>query len=299
MPLRQEFQTARDLGESFSASTVTSLRRRLQHQLRASIGVTKEPPPPCSDPDAAYFSPDSIVRVIHSDFPSMLIGGLASLLFQMLHPLAMAGVAEHSRYRDDPLGRLERTAQFLGTTTFGSRVEAEEAISVVRSVHNFVNGTAADGRPYSANDPGLLTWVHSTEVRSFLSASLAYGPRPLSLEEQDRYIEEMSQVALALGATHVPLSVSELDEYFHTVRPELSFTPEAKEARNFVLLGVRRQPHEVATYATMIGAAQTVLPSWARRQLRLISIPVGDRFGVRPVALALSGAMRWVATPLD
>ena len=92
----------------------------------------------------AYFSPNSIVRQVQSDLPSMVIGGFASLLLQMLHPLAMAGVAQHSRYRQDPLGRMERTAFFIGVTSFGSRSDAESAIATVKAVHARVNGVSPD-----------------------------------------------------------------------------------------------------------------------------------------------------------
>ena len=227
----------------------------------------------------------------------MLIGGIGALLLQTLHPLTMAGVDRYSNYRQDPLGRLERTASFLGTTTFGSRTEAEGAVARVRRVHAAVNGTAPDGRPYSADDPDLLTWVHAAEIHCFLTSSTIYGPRPLTADEQDRYVDEMARVALALGATAVPRSVGQLEEYFASVRPELALTREARTARNFVLRGVGRWPHEVTTYAILVAAAQGVLPPWARRQLRLPAVPAGDRLAVRPAARALGSALRWVVSP--
>jgi uncharacterized protein (DUF2236 family) len=273
------------------------MRSRVQLRVRRSLGITGEARAPCVDPDEAYFPPGSITRQIHSDLPAMLIGGIAALLFQMLHPLAMAGVAEYSNYRQDPLGRLERTATFLGTTTFRSRDEAEAAIARVRMVHDKVVGTAPDGRPYSAGDPALIAWVHAAEVRSFLNAALAYGPRPLSAAEQDRYVDEMARVAVALGAIEVPHSVFELDAYFDSVRPELRLTREARTARNFILRGVGRWPHEITTYGLLVAAAQGVLPSWARRQLHLGQVPAGDRLAVRPAVRAMSSALRWVAAP--
>jgi len=280
-------------------SKISSVQARLQSQLRSSIGMRGDPPAPCDQPETAYFDPNSVVRAVHSDLPSMLIGGLASLLFQMLHPLAMAGVAQHSRYQEDPLGRLERTATFLGITTFGSREDAERSIRRIRAIHGTVTGIASDDRPYSANDPDLLTWVHCTEVYSFLTASLAYGTNSLDAAKQDAYIREMATVAYALGAEEVPLSVAELHEYLFAIRPQLAFTDEARVARNFVLKGVRKWPHEVATYATLIAAAQGILPPWARRQLRLVSLPASNRLIVRPLALSLCGALRWIAQPVD
>ena len=288
---------ARTTGELVTTESLRRVRTQVRRRVRRSLGITGEVRPACDDPDDAYFPPGSITRQIHSDLPAMLIGGMAALLFQMLHPLAMAGVAEFSNYRQDPLGRLERTATFLGTTTFQSRDEAEAAIARVRSVHRRVAGTARDGRPYSADDPSLIAWVHAAEVRSFINATLAYGPRPLSAPDQDRYVSEMARVALALGAVDVPRDVAELDAYFDAVRPELRFTREARTARNFVLRGVGRWPHEVTTYGLLVFAAQGVLPPWARRQLHLASVPAGDRLAVRPAARAFSTALRWVAAP--
>jgi len=287
----------RALGESVATDGFERFRGQMQAQIRRSMGVGDGPRPACDDPDEAYFAPGSTTRQIHSDLPSMLIGGVAALLLQMLHPLAMAGVADHSNYRKDPLGRLERTAAFLGTTTFGTRSEAEAAIDRVRRVHGSVVGTASDGRPYSAYDPDLVTWVHACEVRCFLTASLVYGPRHLDPGQQDRYLDEMARVAVALGAVEVPRTVAALDAYFESVRPELRLTTEARTARNFVLRGVGRWPHEVTTYGLLVAAAQGVLPVWARRQLHLLAVPAGDRLAVRPTVSVLSRALRWVASP--
>jgi uncharacterized protein (DUF2236 family) len=186
---------------------------------------------------------------------------------------------------------------FLGTTTFRSTAEAEEAIARVRGVHASVVGIAPDGRPYAASDPALITWVHAAEVRSFLSAAMVYGVRSLSLADQDRYVDEMARVALALGADEVPRSVSELEAYFDAVRPELRLTREARTARNFVLRGVGRWPHQITSYGLLVTAAQGILPPWARRQLHLAQVPLADRIAVRPVARAFAGALRWVAAP--
>jgi len=288
---------ARITGQLVTAGSIRRVRSLVQDQVRRSLGITGGARLPCDDPDEAYFAPGSITRQVHSDLPAMLIGGIAAVLFQMLHPLAMAGVAEFSNYREDPLGRLERTAAFLGTTTFRSRDEAESAIARVRHVHRQVAGTASDGQAYSASDPRLIAWVHAAEVRSFLNAALAYGPSPLSPAEQDRYVDEMARVALALGAVDVPRSVAGLEAYFDAVRPELRLTPEARTARNFVLRGVGRWPHEITTYGLLVAAAQGVLPPWARRQLHLAQIPAGDRLAVRPATRAFSSALRWVAAP--
>ena len=296
MPLAQ-VEEARALGELVTAQGLERFRSHMQARVRRSMGITEQPAPICADPTESYFAPDSVTRRIHGDLPAMLIGGLSALLFQMLHPLAMAGVAQHSNYREDPLGRLERTAFFLGTTTFGTRQQAEAAIDRVRSVHRAVAGTAPDGRPYAADDPELLAWVHCAELRSFLNATTVYRPGAVSPDDQDRYVDEMARVALALGAVDVPRTVDELDMRLEQFRPQLRLTPEARTARNFVLRGVGHWPHEVTTYGLLVSAATGVMPGWARRQLRLTSLPVADRLAVRPAARTLSMAIRWVVSP--
>ena len=297
MEPRAQLLEAHAVGRAVTENRIEQVRGQALVHVRRSMGLTNRPPVACVDPDLAFVAPGSVVRRIHGDLPAMLIGGLSALLFQMLHPLAMAGVAQHSNYRQDPLGRLERTASFLGTTTFGTEDEARAAIERVRRVHRGVRGTASDGRPYSAADPDLLTWVHAAEVSSFLAASRVYAPVPPTREEADDYLAQMATVALALGAVDVPRSTAGLEAYFVEVRPRLRLTAEARTARNFVLRGVGRWPHELATYGLLVGAAQGVLPTWARRQLGLRSVPGGDRLAVRPSARLLGNAFRWVVAP--
>ena len=135
---------------------------------------------------------------VHAD-ASMFVGGLRALLLQSLHPLAMAGIAQHSDYRHDPWGRLQRTADFIAATTFGPAAEAERAVAIVRRVHEHVNGVAPDGRPYSALDPHLLRWVHLAEIDSFLAAHTHYGNHPLEGSDRDEYVAQTAFVARKLG----------------------------------------------------------------------------------------------------
>ena len=276
-------------------------RNDMARNVRRAIGITETPPPIATDPGEAYLPPDGVARSVHADLPTMLIGGVSALMLQTLHPLAMAGVAEHSGYREDPLGRLRRTASFVGTTTFGTVAEAEAAIAQVQRVHRRVNGTAPDGRAYSADDPELVTFIHVAEVHSFLASSRRYGPRPLTPEQCDRYYEEVATVAYALGAEWVPTTEREAESYLLRVRPELYAGPQAIEARDWLLRGVARRPAERAVYSLILAAAVGVLPSWARRELGLsVAGPVDllvDTAAVAPMTRALSAAVRWVVTP--
>jgi uncharacterized protein (DUF2236 family) len=306
-PLLNPVQRAGALGRAASAvplrlvdDLTLPVRVSLTNDVRRSIGITGRPPPPCTDPELSFLAPDSIVRVVHSDLPTMLIGGLAALLLQMLHPLAMAGVAEHSNYQSDPLGRLRRTADFVGTTTFGSRSEAEKAIAQVQRVHRRVHGVAPDGRAYSAADPDLVTFIHVAEMSSFLESARRFGPRALTLEQCDRYYEDVAPVAVALGAERVPRSMLETQGYFGRIRPELSAGPQALQARDWLRRGVAKRPEERIAYSILLAAAISTLPRWARRQLEL-SAPAPfdllvDTTTVIPLTRTVSAGLRWVTS---
>ena len=240
--------------------------------------------------DPGLFGPDSIAWRVHADL-SPVVGGLRALFLQALHPLAMAGVAEHSDYRHDPLGRLHRTGWFLAATTYGTRATAETAIESVRRIHGTVTGTAPDGRPYSANQPDLLTWVHACEVDSFLAAYQRYGPG-LSGEDADQYLAEMATVAYALGAEWVPETRQELDDYFHDIRPDLGAGGEARQVARFLLV----PPLPIVTrgpYAVLVAAAVGLLPGWARGMLRIPTLPGVDPLLVRPAATVLLRTVGW------
>jgi uncharacterized protein (DUF2236 family) len=238
--------------------------------------------------DPGWFGPDSVAWRVHADLATV-VGGLRALLYQTLHPLAMAGVAQHSDYRHDPWGRLHRTAEFIAATTFGTSAEAMRAIERVRRVHEKVRGTASDGRPYSADDPELLAFVHATEVDSFLAAYQRYSGR-LSREDADRYVDEMSVVAHALGADPVPANVAELHELLAAT--ELRSTPEARDAVRFLMLPP--MPLSVRpTYALIAAAAVELLPVRAQLELRLVVPPLVGPVIVRPSLRALLATLRW------
>ncbi len=166
----------------------------------------------------------------------MFVGGISALLLQSLHPLAMAAVAQHSDYRGDPWGRLQRTSYFLAVTTFGQAADSEEAIARVTAVHRHVTGTAPDGRPYAASDPHLLTWVHIAEADSFLRAHTRFGARPLDQAGRDGYVADMARIGIKLGVPDPPRTEAELAERIGQYRAELTATEQAREAARFLLV---------------------------------------------------------------
>ncbi|MGA0229851.1 MAG: oxygenase MpaB family protein, partial [Ilumatobacteraceae bacterium] len=217
-------------------------------------------------PGERWFSSDSAVVRVHAD-AAMFIGGLRALLIQSIHPLAMAGVAEHSDYRADPWGRLQRTADFLAATTFGPAEQAEQAVAMVNRIHERVRGTAPDGREYSARDPRLLLWVHATEVDSFLAAHDRYGERPLDPEGRDEYVAQMARVASGLGVIDPPTNIAELDQVLRSFRSELASTEASREATRYLLLEPPLPLSSRPAYGLLAASAVGLLPLWARRHL--------------------------------
>jgi uncharacterized protein (DUF2236 family) len=239
-----------------------------------------------------WFAEDSAIRRVHGD-ASMFVGGIRALLMQSLHPLAMAGVMDHSGFEGDPWGRLQRTSYFLAVTTFGAVPDAERMVAAIRTVHETVVGTAPDGRAYSASDPHLLAWVHVAEIDSFLAAHQRYGARPLDQAGRDEYVDQAARVAEALGVVDPPRSEADLSDVLAGYRPELEGTPAARRTARFLLL---RPPLPVlarAPYGALAASAVSLMPLWARRQLRLPYLPMTERVLVRATGTALTGTIRW------
>ncbi len=274
------------------ARAAQQVRERAQQRVRRSLGVRGPAMVACEDTELSYLPVNGAARYVHGDLASMLVGGLSSLLLQMLHPLAMTAVAQHSRYREDPLGRLARTANFIGTTTYGSREDARTSIARVRAVHASVHSDEGDAVIYRADDPHLLEWVHLAELTMFTGAVRAYGPQRLNDDLLNEYVREMAVVASDLGVIDPPTRYAELAERLEAFRPELSLIDEGREARDFVVRGVSRQAPERVIYATLVAAAVGVLPSWARRQLELPTLPGAQLVVVRPAATALLATLR-------
>lgn len=253
---------------------------------------------PAGDP--GLFGPGSVVWRVHADLPSMLIGGISALLLQTLHPLAMAGVDQHSKFRDDPFGRLRNTSEFIALTSFGSRAGAEEAISRVRRVHRHIRGTADDGRRYSAGDPPLLTWVHVALAHSFLHSYQLFSGSPLGPRERDAYYDEASITAYKLGAQSVPRSEAEVSAYLEEVRPQLQATPAALDAVDFLLHPPGQTPAERVLYPVLAQACVDLLPPWARRDLGIKPSAPLQVEAVRCAAGVIGTLMRWgVGTPMS
>ncbi|MGD8148375.1 oxygenase MpaB family protein [Ornithinimicrobium sp. Y1694] len=240
-------------------------------------------------PGERRFAPDDpICRV--QGHSGMYAGGIRALLLQSLHPLAMAGVGEHSGYRGDPWGRLQRTSEFIAMTTFGPIESAQRVLDRINRVHRTVVGTSADGRPYSATDPHLLRWVHVAEIDSFLTAHQLYARTPLTPDEADTYVAQAGWAARELGIPDPPTTAAELRSQLAAYGPELESTPGARDVARFLLLEPPLPWAARPGFWLLAAGAVAMLPAHARDLLGL-RLPEA----LRPVEEPL---LRYVATPL-
>jgi uncharacterized protein (DUF2236 family) len=269
------------------------VRQAIKRQVHELVGHSaRAVAQPAERADDGLFGPQSASWRVHRDFTTMMIGGVAALLLQMLHPGALAGVWDHSTFRRDMSGRLRGTAQFISGTTYGSTEQAERLIARVRTIHDRVHGILPDGTPYSANDPVLLTWVHVAEVSSFLRSYMRYRNPLLPPAEQDRYFRETAQIARRLGAADVPTSRAAVDSYLAAMRPALLADARTAEVAAALLRTKVANPAMTPFRAVVMDAAVDLLPPWAAR-MHGLSVPPARRGLARAGALGAAGVVRW------
>lgn len=243
--------------------------------------------------DPGLFGPGAACWEVHGDFSSMLIGGMSALLLQMLDPLALAGVLDHSNFRTDMLGRLRRTAQFIAGTTFGSTGDANRLIARVQAIHAEVSGVTQDGRSYSATDPELLTWVHVAEVHSFLQSHLRYKNPHLSPARQDQYFDEYALIAEQLGAIQVPRSRAAVERYLEARRGALSC--DARTLEVFDLVMRAPSPGTSSRWFTWLvkRAAVDLLPAWGLELFGRKPLPAPARSVLHTTTRLSVKPVRW------
>ncbi|MFJ4468282.1 oxygenase MpaB family protein [Streptomyces sp. NPDC089424] len=217
--------------------------------------------------DPGLFTPASVTWQLHSD-PMMWIAGIRALHLQALHPRAVRGVLQNSDFRRDAWGRLLRTANFVGTTTYGTTDAAERAGARVRKIHRMLRATDPEtGERYPVDEPGLLLWVHCAEIDSYLHVLRRSG-HPLTDTQADRYVREQRVGARLVGLDPgtVPADRAALAAYFAEVRPRLAAGPEARDVDDFL----RRPPVPAALvplrellWSRVAGLAYDALPSYA------------------------------------
>lgn len=237
------------------------------------------------DGDAGLFGPGAVSWHVIAD-PAAFVGGIRGLLIQAAHPEVVAGVGDHSRYRDDPLGRLSRTSAYITATTFGARPEVEAAVAQVERIHRRVKGVSSRGIEYDASTPSYAAWVHNVLTDSFLTAHQMFGGRRLTIEEMDRFVVEQTRVGALLGADPMPETANDLRRWIEA-HPDIEASHEMEDAVRF-LTDPPLDPTTKAGYKVLMEAAAATIP------LRIRDILGIGKTGLAiPVGRAAVGALRW------
>ena len=268
------------------------IRSAVARQVRGLISNPANPPIAIARDGSGLFAPDSVSWRVHIDVTGMMVGGIAALMLQMLHPKVLAGVWDHSSFRDDMNARLRGTARFIAQTTFETRVAAEAQIARVRHIHDAVSGTLPDGTPYTANDPRLLAWVHVAEATSFLAGWRRYGEPTMAMADQDRYCGEIAIIAELLGADPIPRSRAEAEAIIADFRAELAADARSHEVLHILLNQPPPSLMLAPFQAVTMRAAIDLLPDWAR-EMHGLSAPRLSRPAVRAATSAVAGTVRW------
>lgn len=240
--------------------------------------------------------PDGVAWRVHADVAGMMVGGAAALLWQMLHPKALAGVWDHSDFRRNMHGRLRNTARFIAVTTYGAREEAEKAIARVRRIHDQVNGTLADGTPYDANDSRLLAFVHLAGSAMFLAGYRRFVDPTMSRADRDSYWREVAVIGEKLGADPLPMSEVEAEALAREFRPELRPDERSRTVRDVILNAPSERLRLMPLQRLLMRSAVDLLPSDVRRLHGLrgsgLALPT-----THAATFGLASTLRWALSP--
>ena len=255
-----------------------------------AVGLFSHAPDPLEETfqypdDPGLFGPESITWKIMGDVSSF-IGGIRALLIQAAHPEVAAGVANHSTYRDDPLGRLSRTASYVTATAFGAMPEVEKSIKMVSSAHRPVSGTSSRGEKYSAGNPEMAAWVHNALIDSFLVSYQNFGPFLLKNEEADSYVYEQTNLGNLMKASPLPENAASLSCWL-SENPKVGSSKEGAEAVSFL----KKPPLPFFTriaYKILFNAAVVTMPIELRE-----AIGVNPKKGSKTAGNFLTKVLRY------
>ena len=270
---------------------LSPVRKALVRQVRATFNDQAKGERPVPSSDQALFPPGSVIRRVHGDVTTMMVGGVAALLTQMLHPKALGGVWDHSDVEEDQLGRLRRTARFIAVTTYGQRDAATAAIDKVKIIHKQVSGTLPDGSEYDANDPWLLAWVHLAGAINFLDGWRRYAEPSMSARDQDVYFAESGEVARLLGADPIPQTRAEAERLLRDFLPELRADDRTRAFRDLILRSPARSLREMPVQRLLQNAAVDLMPDFARDMHGLAKPPLSPV--VRGATYGVARTIRW------
>jgi uncharacterized protein (DUF2236 family) len=278
------------------------LREQLAQQIEEAGGRHDEAEiydGPPGDPGLCG-GPESLSWEIHGDLASLILGGTAAIILEVLHPSVMHGVYTQSSYRTDPLRRARNTLGYVLRTTFGNTAAATRVIESVKDVHSRIQGTRADGIAYRALDPDLIAWVHTCITWAVMSA-FEQTKRPLSVEEKDLYLREQAVIGRMGGADAVPESVAELASYVESMRPLMAMNDQTTDFIGF--LAGRAEDARVGHGERFdrwlsIRASMGLMPEWARRMTGTHQPAAVDRLIFRPLDRFKAAVVRWAYADL-
>ena len=277
-----------------------ALQENLSRRFRTLLSGAKDGIPPwlpvvAEGDEPGFFVPGDAPWIVHRDF-STLVGGVRALLMQALHPGSLTGVAQHSRYEADPLGRLSGTIRWLTVTTFGSHTAIQNEAARVNRMHTRVTGeyqtSQGETKPYKAADKDLLLWVHVAFMDSFLRSHQNYSKAPIP-GGADEYVRLWSKSVGPLGLDKAPMSESELEATLDNFYPQLTVTQETKD----VIHWIKNAPLPLLAkpvYRLLFHSALASMPENYRELIGLRGWPL---WFTRPVTTTLLRIMRFAIGP--
>ncbi len=277
-----------------------ALQESLSRRFRRLLSGAQDGIPPwlevvAEGDEPGLFVPTDAPWIVHRDFAT-LVGGIRALLLQALHPGALGGVAQHSRYEEDPLGRLSGTIRWLTVTTFGSLAAVKGEAARVNRMHDRVVGkyqpNHGDQRSYRAADKDLLLWVHIAFMDSFLRAHQNYSRAEIP-GGADSYVRLWGRSVEPLGLDQVPGSEAELVDTLEGYEPQLR----ADERARSVIRWIKRAPLPTLAkpvYALLFQAALASLPRDLQQMIGMRALPL---WFLRPTVTNLLRFMRFAIGP--
>ena len=276
---------------------MVNLRKSIVEQIEAAGGRHDEPEIYGGEPGDPGIGggPGSISWEINGDLASLVVGGTAAIIMEVLHPSVMAGVYTQSSYRTQPLQRARNTLGYVLRTTFGNTAAATDVIGRVKKIHSRIGGNRPDGAAYRALDPELIAWVHTCIPWAVMRAYETYN-RPLSVAEKDRYLTEQGPIGRMGGADWVPTTVAELDDYVERMRPQMAMTYQTAEFIGFLAGRTGEQPisrRERFDRWVGIRASMGLVPEWARHMTGTYQPPLAYRLAFAPSDRLKAKLVRW------
>ncbi len=267
------------------------LQARVEDLVQALLRPPGGPPVdflrPAGEPGLAL--PDSVSWQIFRNPVALFVGGVAAVVLELAEPRIRTAIWEHSRFRDHPVERLQRTGLAAMVTVYAARSVAEAMIAEIRRIHDSISGATPAGEPFVASDPDLLAWVHGTAAFGFLEAYCTYV-RPLALPDRDLFYAEGRPAAALYGSVDAPASVTEMNHLFRRMRRRLEPSPILFEFLHILGKAPILPPALNAAQSLLVSAALAVIPPWIRTILE-----IGDEWLPGPVEIRIVKAAAAVA----